>query len=96
MQTVDYMTLSRASGELSDKFYRSVSQWVRNEADKPERSVCIDLGDQYAEALTQQLLYLQNLNPEPKRDEAITRCEAYRATLEKSLGLLKDELRDVH
>ena len=96
MKTIEYMTLSRVSGEISDKFYKCISKWIRHDPDKPDRSSCVDLGRQYADALTKQLQYLEALAPDPQRDEAIRMCETYRTTLEKSLGLLENAIKKDH
>ncbi len=93
MNSLEYMTLSRVSGEIGDKFYRCVSEWLHGAREKRAACSCRELGRQYSDALAEQLRYLNSLKPDPKRDAAIRACGSYRASLEKSLGLLDAPLK---
>ena len=95
MQTQEYMTLSRASGDIGDQFYRCLTEWLRSRGEHPS-SDCREIGRQYSEALTRQRRYLNSLPADPKRDAAINSCETYIASLNKSLCLLDAPLKDAH
>jgi hypothetical protein len=87
MDRQEYARLSRLAQVSSDEFYRCLSVWIRERADR-QRKGCIEKGHEYEKALTDQIVYLQHLELSARRDEALVNCEKLRDALATQMTLL--------
>ena len=87
MHTVEYKRLSRRSDDLSDEFYRCVSEWARG--GKASRDHCLNLAQDYEQAIVEQLSYLRRIPDAVARDHAIQSCERFHTLLSNQVRLLQ-------
>ena len=92
MRSNVYLSLAERSGELSEEFYRCVSQWAR-QASAETADECEKTAREYEKALKAQIRYLKTKAKTGPRDEAIKSCEMYLKMIDAQLKLLKKRKR---
>lgn len=87
MKTAEYKALALSSDDLSDQFYRSVSQWARGD-ERATREHCLKLGDEYKRSLERELAYLRSREDLPENRRQIESCQRFLTILDTQIQML--------